>query len=233
VTQSFDEHGKSLGTTTTVERVMLVRIRRGYAILQIESVLEVGGKTFDSPIRIVSQGYHGEEIGNRTFMQELGTGNTYVEGKPISCQVRQYEIKSEDQHKLVKVYYSNKIPPYILRRETIATVGEDKQPTYLNELQVVALDRPHQVFDEIKTTSHLKTTKKNGKSATTILSIHAGDVPGEIVSYRSDEKDDAGKLIRQSTMELVDYGYSAPDEELENTQRRTRRKDKRRNRRHN
>ena len=52
ITESFDREGKSSGTTTTIERVTLQRSRRGYAILRIESMLEVGGKTFDSPAQV-------------------------------------------------------------------------------------------------------------------------------------------------------------------------------------
>ena len=233
VTQSFDKDGKLLGTTTTVERVTLVSVRRGYATLRIESVLEVGGKTFAAPVRTVSQGYHGEEIGNRTNLEELGAGNAHVEGNPIACQVKQYQIQNDDHRKQVRVYYSNQVAPYILRRETITTLGNDPEPTYQNALQVVALDRPHEVLDQIKSTSHLETVKKNGKSITTTAAIHARDIPGEVVSYQSNEKDKEGHLIRQSHMELIDYGYSEPEDELQETHRRSRRKDKRRSRRQN
>tara|TARA_Y100001933_G_scaffold187406_1_gene186401 strand:- start:6417 stop:7280 length:864 start_codon:yes stop_codon:yes gene_type:complete len=231
ITESFDDEGNRTGTTTTVERIALQRSRRGYATLRIESVLEVGGKKFDSPVRTISVGYHGEEIGNRTLMQDIGPEDTKVDGEQIPCRVRQYEIESPGQHKLIKLHYSDECAPYVLRRETVTTLGEDEDPAYRNQLEVTALDRPHPVLDEIKTTSHQKMVKTNGKSATTKWSIHAGDVPGEVVSYRSEEKDNQGHLIRRSTMELMDYGYDAPFDEIEEVEQKVRRRDKRRSRR--
>ncbi len=230
-TQSFDKDGKPLGTTTTLERITLVGIRRGYATLRIESVLEVGGKVFESPVRTISVGYHGEEIGNRTQMEDLGTENANIDGNPIACRVKQYQIRDDDQHKQVKIYYSNQVAPYILRRETVITSNDAPEPDYRNNLQVVALDRPHEVLDQIKSTSHLIIEKKNGKSNTTKTAIHALDIPGEVIRYESDEKDNKGHLIRQSSMELIDYGYSEPDDEFDITRRHSRRKDKRRSRR--
>ena len=231
ITESFDDEGKSSGTTTTIERIALQRSRRGYATLRIESVLEVGGKKFDSPVRTISVGYHGEEIGNRTLMQEIGPEETKVDGEQIPCRVRQYEIESPGQHKLVKIHYAEETPPYVLRRETVTTLGEDEEPAYRNQVEVTALDRPHPVLDEIKKTSHQKMVKTNGKSATTKWSIHAADVPGEVVSYRSEEKNNEGQLIRRSTMELMDYGYDAPFDEIEEVEQKVRRRDKRRARR--
>ena len=231
VTQSFDKDGKPLGITTTMERVTLVGVRRGYATLRIESVLEVGGKAFESPVRTVSVGFHGEEIGSRTQMEDLGIENANIDGNPITCRVKQYQIRDDDQHKQVKIYYSNQVAPYILRRETVITNNDVPEPAYRNNLQVVALDRPHEVLDQIKSTSHLIIEKKNGKSNTTKTAIHALDIPGEVIRYESDEKDNEGHLIRQSDMELIDYGYSEPDDELDITRRQNRRKDKRRSRR--
>jgi len=231
VTQSFDKDGKPLGITTTMERVTLVGVRRGYATLRIESVLEVGGKAFESPVRTVSVGFHGEEIGSRTQMEDLGIENANIDGNPITCRVKQYQIRDDDQHKQVKIYYSNQVAPYILRRETVITNNDVPEPAYRNNLQVVALDRPHEVLDQIKPTSHLIIEKKNGKSNTTKTAIHALDIPGEVIRYESDEKDNEGHLIRQSDMELIDYGYSEPDDELDITRRENRRKDKRRSRR--
>lgn len=231
VTQSFDKDGKPLGITTTMERVTLVGVRRGYATLRIESVLEVGGKAFESPVRTVSVGFHGEEIGSRTQMEDLGIENENIDGNPITCRVKQYQIRDDDQHKQVKIYYSNQVAPYILRRETVITNNDVPEPAYRNNLQVVALDRPHEVLDQIKSTSHLIIEKKNGKSNTTKTAIHALDIPGEVIRYESDEKDNEGHLIRQSDMELIDYGYSEPDDELDITRRENRRKDKRRSRR--
>ena len=231
ITESFDDQGKPTGTTTTIERVALQRSRRGYATLRIESVLEVGGKKFDSPVRTISVGYHGEEIGNRTLMQEMDPEETNVDGEQIPCRVRQYEIESPGQHKLVKIHYSNKTSPYVLRRETVTTLGEDEEPAYRNQVEVTALDRPYPVLDEIKKTSHQKTVKTNGKSVATKWSIHAPDVPGELVSYRSEEKNNQDQLIRRSTMELIDYGYDAPVDEIDEVEQKVRRRNKRRSRR--
>ncbi|MDG2207643.1 MAG: hypothetical protein P8K78_07040 [Pirellulales bacterium] len=231
VTESFDAEDHSTGTTTTIERITLQRSRRGYAILRIESVLEVGGKTFDSPVRTISVGYHGEEIGNRTLMQEVGPAETVVEGKPIPCRVREYEIESPGQRKSVKVHYSSEVAPHILKRETRTTLGEGEDPAHLNQLTVTALNRPHPVLDEVKNATHQKTVKTNGKSTATTWSVHAADVPGDLVSYRAEEKNKNGDLIRQSTMELLDYGYDAPADAMEEVQQKVRRRSKRRSRR--
>ena len=230
-TKSYDKDGKLVSTATTSEHVTLISVRRGCFTLRIESLLEVGGKSFEPPVRTVTQGCHGEQVGVRTTIHDLGEGKTTVDGKSISCRVREYEIIADGQRKRIRLFYSSRVAPYVLHSETQTTIDDGGKPTYQTTVQVVALDRPHKVLDKTKSTCHLRTIKQNGKSDTTKFAVHAKDVPGEVVSYTSEERSKDGNLIRQSTMELVDYGYSTPDDELQITRRRDWHKYKRRNRR--
>jgi hypothetical protein len=209
-TVNLDEQGNVISTTVTDEHTELLGIQSNFVKLRVESEVEVAGKRFEAPIQTVSQGYHGEAAGERVAVLEVGEERAVVDGRTIPCRVRQYTIADGGQERRVKVHYTPDVAPYVIRRETV-TSGPNQQTALRADVEVVALEKPQQVFDEILTTSEVKTVIRNGKGSRVMLAAHAENVPGEVVSYTSQEYDSEGRLIRRSTMTLVDYGYSDPE----------------------
>ncbi len=206
VTEHLSPQGEVVSTTTTEKLTRMVRSNRRAVTLRTTAMMEVAGKQFEAPPHDFLQGNHGEPVGQTVTAKELGETELDVEGRRIACRVRQYEITNAEQTKVVKIYYSDKVAPFILKREEIATAGEGKRNESL--VSVTALGMPHKVLAEILPTSYVKEVHKNGKSTTTTLAVYAQDVPGGMVAYTSRETDSEGRLVRRSTAELVDYGFS-------------------------
>ncbi len=78
--------------------------------------------------------------------------------------------------------------------------------------EVVALDMPQRVLAVLKNVACIKTVQKTPKGAVTTLAMSSPDVPGGVVYQTTKETDQAGHLLRRSTLDLVNYG-SKPEAE--------------------
>ncbi len=229
-TETLDEDGSVINTTVVDEHVELLSISRNAVSLRVESTVDVAGKKFESPIKTVSLGLHGEVTDKQVDTRLIGKTNATIDGRSIPCHVHQYKIQEADQEKSVRLLYSPDVEPYVIRRETVVKDG-NQQTKRLAEVQTIALEKPHKVFDEMVNTSHVKTVIRNGQSIKTIFAVHAPNVPGEVVSYNAKETDADGRVIRRSTMELVDYGHKVPESVDSFRTRRLKRRHFRRSRR--
>ncbi len=214
ITESVDENGKTVSTTTTETYTQLVAkdASRGTVKLSEQSTLEVGGKEFDAPAQTVSQGLHGETLGRELEAKDLGSQVTVVAGKTIPCQVRSYRVVDKDQEKDVEVFYATGREPQIVRRITVTKVGPEKEAKYTSDFKVVSLQTPRRILDRRLMAADVKVVSKNGNSSTVTTAVYSEEVPGGATSSEAEEYDSDGRLIRRSKMELVNYGYSAPDQ---------------------
>ncbi len=102
------------------------------------------------------------------------------------------------------------MPPYVLKREGVTTSADGKTVRSETAVEVVALDMPVRVRGETRSGSYVKTVHRNLKGTVTTLAVLLSDVPGGVVSHSSKEVDKSGRLIRRSTLELLDCG-TEPD----------------------
>ncbi len=74
--------------------------------------------------------------------------------------------------------------------------------------EVVSLNMPCKILTRVRPAIHVKAVAKDAKGTTTetyaFLSV---DVPGGLVCHVAKEFDGGHRVIRKSTMELVDYGF--------------------------
>jgi hypothetical protein len=104
------------------------------------------------------------------------------------------------------------VAPYILKRESVTTDPEGK--SVLNEAttEVITLNMPVKVQGATKNGSYVKTVHKSANGTVAIMATVLPEVPGGVVSNSSREIDKTGRLVRQSTLELVDFGTD-PDKD--------------------
>ena len=72
--------------------------------------------------------------------------------------------------------------------------------------EVVGIDMPQRVLSEMKNVACIKTMQKTPRAAVTNLAMSSPDVPGSVVYQTTKETDPSGRLLRRSTLELVNYG---------------------------
>ena len=132
--------------------------------------------------------------------------NIDIEDRRIPCQVLEMEVVADDQKRLTKLYYSEKVAPHLLKKESISTDATGANTLFETMEAVVALDMPQKVKDDILPSSHVKTVRRNAKGSTITIEVHSPVVPGGVVAHTSKELDPKGRVIRRSTLELVDFG---------------------------
>ena len=212
ITETLDEKGAVVSTSTTHTTSVLENVNEDRYELAVEVSVEVAGRKFDTPTQSVDQGYYGESQGQTSATKGITPGSVLIDGRRVPCKLYEVFINGGPRRRRAKIYFSETLAPYVLKKVSVTTdsVGEN----VLNETSetVLAVDLPQRILSRILTTSRVKTVRKHPKGVTTTLAVHADRVPGGVVSHTSEELDANGRLIRRSTLELLDYGLEAEDQ---------------------
>ena len=207
VTETLNEHGQVASTSATDTKTTLVDIDNDGVTLEIQACMEVAGKRFEAEPQTVKQGFHGDLVMPNLKLQAPVAGQVTIEDQKISCKVQQLESTGPDSKTVTTIYYCLALPPYLLKRESVTTDLEGKNVLSETTMEVISLNMPSEIRQgETKNGAYTMTVHKNGKGAVTTLAVLVlPEVPGGVVSSSSKEVDKTGRLVRRSTLKLVDY----------------------------
>jgi hypothetical protein len=118
VTETLNEHGQVVGTSTTDTKTILVDLDNDGVTLEIQACIEVAGKSFRAEPQTVKQGFHGELVGPNLQVSRPTDATLTIENQKIPCKLQQLESVVSNGKTLTKIYYSTTVAPYILKRET-------------------------------------------------------------------------------------------------------------------
>ena len=212
VTETFDDHGAPTGTNLTETKTTLQSTDSSGVTLEMEVGMEVAGKQFDAQPQSIKQGFHGELLNPEPKLSPSRAGQVTIEGHNLPCRIQQLEIPAGDSQTQVTIYYSDTTAPYVLKRESVTTDAGGKNILGQTTLDVMAIDLPWKIRDDIKSVACIKTVQRHAKGTVTSLAMTSAAVPGGIVFQTSKETDPGGRLTRRSVLELVNYGLHAEDE---------------------
>jgi hypothetical protein len=212
VTETLDERGQVVSTSTTDSKTTLVDIDNSAVTLEIQACVEVAGKRFEAESQTVKQGFHGELVGPNLTLKEPINGEVVIEGRKIPCKVQELESAAPNGKTVTTIYYSVTVAPYILKRESVTTDAESKNVLSETSVEVILLSMPLRLRGEIKSGIKVRTVHKNTNGTVTTLADVLPKVPGGVVASSSKEIDKAGHLVRRSTLELSDYSTD-PDKD--------------------
>ena len=204
--EEFDEKGLVTNKSITDKRTELKDVEKNGVTLVREVRYEVSGKRFPRDPETFKEGFHGELVSQGLKVKEAGNGHVVIEGRKIPCNILQLERVGPASRTVTTIYYSTTLAPYVLKRQSVTTNLADNNPRDETTIYVMALDMPCKVLAEIQTVAYVKTVSKHVKGTTTTWAATSEDVPGGVIWYASKELDKTGRLIRRSTLELVDYG---------------------------
>ncbi len=217
VTESLDESGRVTGVNITETKTSLVSVDVNGVVLEVEVGVEVAGKQFDGQPQCLKQGFHGELAGGDVKFLPATAAEVSIEDHKFPCRCQQIEVApstsgSSAGRTSINVFFSDTLSPFILRRQSKTT--DPSGATVLSETlsEVVALDMPQRVLADIKNVACIKTVQKTPKGSVTTLAMSSPEVPGGVVSQTTKETDSTGRLVRRSTLELLNYG-SRPEVE--------------------
>jgi len=231
IVQALDPQGNVTATTTTDRTTTLVGVDPQSVTLELAVTAEVAGKRFDAPIQFITQGCHGEPSGQATEVRELTPTPSTIEGKTIVCRVREYQISDQDQRRRVVVYYNRDVEPVVLRRRSEARSKDGDRQIVETSVDVISLNTPHKVKDTVMPSSVVRTVQKTDTTKISMTSVLVSEVPGGVVSSKSEERDVEGRIVRRTTLELVDWGQEGEHwDERSPERRREHRKQRRQGR---
>ncbi len=214
VTQSFDEQGEPTDSSLTDNKTTVIEVTPERVTLQVEVTVEVAGQRFPSQPQIIKQGYAGETLGETTAVKPLDGETITIDGQEIRCEAEQIEIAGGVTQEISTIAFARDRYPAILRRKS--TLSDAAGSKVMQEVtsEVKTLDMAHRILDEREpTTAYLvRLDQKNDRGTTVTWSWHVPDVPGEVVDQCSKKLDTMGRLVRRTTLELVDYGIVETDE---------------------
>ncbi|HZZ26425.1 MAG TPA: hypothetical protein VFE46_00355 [Pirellulales bacterium] len=206
ITDALNSRGEVVDTTTTEIKTTLLRADAKRLTLRIEAIVEVGGRRFESPAQIVEYGYYGESPNQPAELKSLGSEPLTVDGRQVSCRIQQLVANTGHDKEITQFFLSDDVEPYVLKRETRIFTADGKSPQDpQTTVEVIALDMPYKVLHEMKSTAYERTIQRSDHGANVTLDVTSVDVPGGIVARTSKEFDSEGRLVRRSTLELVDY----------------------------
>ena len=212
VTETLDEQGEILSTSTTETKTTLLKVEDDGASLEVEVAVEVAGKQFDGQTQRIKQSFHGEPVAAGLKSKPPTAAQVTVDDQKIDCWLQQIDSTGPQGQTTTKIYYSDSVAPYILKRESTTTAADGATILGETTLNIVALDMPHRIPTGMKNVACVKIVQKHAKGAITTLAMTSKDVPGGVVYHASRETDANGHILRRSTLELVSYGLQVEEE---------------------
>jgi hypothetical protein len=208
-TETFDKDGKSIGSSVTETRTMLLSVNATSYELQIDVTADVAGKRFASEPRLTRQGFQGEAEGQQAIIHRLEPAKLQIAGRTIEAQSAEIEIAEKDSRRLTRLTYAAGMRPYVLGRHAVVydATGKVQQET---DVQTMKLQVPRTLLGVRRSTWETRTEQKHPAGTIVTNEVHCSDIPGGVVQHTSEEFDEAGKLIRRSKLELVNFGIATP-----------------------
>ncbi|HOP76351.1 MAG: hypothetical protein WBH86_09490 [Thermogutta sp.] len=203
-TESFEGGAQSVSITET--RATLQEITAAGVTVRVEMLVEVAGKRFRPEPQTVRQGFHGELLTSDSKIKDLGSTEVIVQGRSITCQVLEVETVNAGVRTLSKITYSPTVAPYVIQRDSIRTELAGNRILESSHMEVTILDVPCRVGLRVLSAAQTRTVQTFPRGSVVTLSLVSGDVPGGVVCQTTKETDDTRKLVRRTTLELVDFG---------------------------
>ena len=229
-TETLNEQGQVVGTSSTDTKTTLVDIDNEGITLEIQARVEVVGKRFEPEPQTVKQGFHGELLSPNLKIKEPTDGQIVIDDQKIPCKIQQSECSGPNGKTVTTVYYSMSIAPYLFRRES-SVIDPEGKTVGETTMEVTSLEMPRKVLDELnsvyntKSAFHVKTVHRNTKGTITTLAVISPEIPGGVISHSSNEVDKNGRTVCRNTLKLIDYS-TEPDQNLFRSKRENRRRAK-------
>lgn len=202
--QTVDAAGEP-STTTTQLTVASLRTAddNGYSLM-IRREVEVNGE-FVTDTEQEWRGGYCEEVGDETAtVVTLGAQKLQINDATIDTEVREIVIQKGDSRRVQRVHYSDQVPPFVLRRVSVPGDQNGSHPVQL-AVDVLAVEMPYPVLGELRNVAYVRTVHKADKRTITTVEVHCGDVPGGVVAHSSVSRDEQGRVVERSTLELLGY----------------------------
>jgi hypothetical protein len=210
VTTETFEDGGAMASLTETKTTLQAADEEGVTLL-IEVAVQVAKKRFETQPYVVKQNYYGELADHKLEISSLEPAKLMIQGREVPCQVYQLDIRNQASQTVTKIYFSEAVEPFILKREAIKSDLETGEKLSETKVDVIATDLPCRILGDNHTCSKVRWVQEHANGTTTTVAETSTDVPGGTVRHNMTEVDATGQIVRRSSLELVDYGYQSDE----------------------
>lgn len=216
VTETLNEKGEVINTSTTDTRTILTSVDKDGVTLEVHTTVEVAGKRFDTEPQTIRQGFHGETLVADCKSKNRDDVELTIDGRKVAAHAQQIDFTGPNagNKTTATVYYSDTVSPFVLKRESTTTDAEGKSVLNETTLEVESLGMPWKAGTKLHPSAIVKTVSKHPKGQITTWSVTSAEIPGGVISNTSKEIDKSGRLVRRSSLELLDHGLSCDEEQV-------------------
>lgn len=199
---SYDENERETRSTTTIARTRVVRVARHTLSLCIQTTVEAAGQEMTAEPQEITKDLAPEVESSKV----VGTGTILIDGREYPTQVIELVTKNGTRRETSNIQYCATTTPQTLKRVTTSVDPQQPDMPTSTTVTVTELNKMMDILGETKCTWSVTTVIKKGDRTATIREVHCQDVPGELVSQITEERNADGKLVSRRELELVDYG---------------------------
>jgi hypothetical protein len=210
VTETFEDTGVTTSTTET--RTSLEEVHEDGVTLSVTVSVGPIGRRFATEPQSVKQAFYGGLASEEATVTSLGAAVVTIQGCRIPCKIEQVEVSSQSGKTTTKIYYSDSVEPYVLRRESVKMDPDGKTVLSETTVEIVEFGVPCRRVHGPSRTTHVKAVHKHAGGTTERFSWVSTAVPGGIVWQYSKELDKNDHLVRRVTLTLDDWGLQPETE---------------------
>jgi hypothetical protein len=199
---AFDENEQLIRSSTTIARTRVTRVALRTVSLCVATTVEVAGQEFSAEPREFTRDLAPQVESSKI----VGTDDIEIDGQKYPTQVIQLVTKSGTKRDTSSLYFSGNTVPQTLKRVTTSVDTQAPGLPISTTVLVTELDKKRDVLGEWKCSWSVTTVIKRGDQTVTIREVHCQDVPGELVSQITEERNEAGQLVSRKELQLVGYG---------------------------
>jgi len=208
-TETLGKNEEVMGTSITEKTVVLEDASDHHYQLHVQASVEVAGKKLEAEPQRLERGPFEDISGQPTVTKRDEAANVQIDERTFDCDVYDIVVNGKERKQTTTIYYAPDGKPHLLRRESIVTDPAGKTVLYRTEERVTAIEMPAKVDDKLLSTWYVKTIRRDPRGRTITIEARSDEVPGGVVAHSAKELDTNGKLIRRSTLELLEYGEGA------------------------
>jgi hypothetical protein len=179
-----------------------VRVARHTLSLCINTTVEVAGQELTTKPQEITKDLAPEVESSKV----IGTGSVVIGNKQYPTQVIELVTKNGTRRETSRIDFSSSTTPQTLKRVTTSVDPKHPEASISTIVTVTELDKMVEILNEMMCTWSVTTVIKRGDRTVTIREVHCKEVPGELVSQITEERNAEGKLLTRRELQLTDYG---------------------------
>jgi hypothetical protein len=205
-TYSIGENGAVQRSSTTIARTRVTKVERHTFSLCVSSTVDMEGREFPSEPKTVTR-----EVAPQVESAEaVGDQKVTIDGREFGAQVIRFVTTSGTQKETNLIFFCKEATPRLLKRVTTAVDSAHPDQASETTVTVTELNKMADILGEQKCTWAATTVIAMRDKVVTIREVNCAEVPGELVSQITEERDANGVVFARKELELIGYGYGRP-----------------------